>query len=105
MHFFYRGQHLVGSRMINLGWLVKYTGSSGKATNLMSEGLMEKTDMLASEMRITSSSSAQSMLWLGTFGEVSVKKVITFDANDAFLHIAVYVKNIGPVTLKDFYCK
>lgn len=87
------------------GWLIKYTGSSGKATNMMSEGLMKKTDMLASNVRITSSSSTQSILWFGTFGEVSVKKVITFDPEQAYFHVAVYVKNVGTVPLRDFYCE
>jgi hypothetical protein len=66
---------------------------------------MGRKDTLPSEIRISSDQGRQSVLWLGRFGNLEVRKVIQLQTDKLYFTTSVVVKNIGSATLRDFYCK
>lgn len=61
--------------------------------------------MKPSKILITSSGNQQSVLWMGTFGQLEVKKVIMLDVDKLYFTTSVVIKNVGSTALRDFYCK
>lgn len=66
---------------------------------------MNRLEMKPSKILITSSGNQQSVLWMGTFGQLEVKKVIMLDVDKLYFTTSVVIKNVGSAALRDFYCK
>lgn len=68
-------------------------------------GIVDVLDMRPSKFLITSTETEQSVLWIGTFGQLEVKKVVSFGIDQLYFTTSVTVKNVGNTTLTDFICK
>ena len=82
-----------------------FTNSDGTKPTYINEGLMNNKDVLPSSILITSSATQQSVLWMGTKGNMQVKKVIQLTNDKLYFTTSVVIKNIGSTPMKDFYCE
>eukprot|EP00600_Ochromonadales_sp_CCMP1393_P011057 CAMPEP_0175003826 /NCGR_PEP_ID=MMETSP0005-20121125/4436_1 /TAXON_ID=420556 /ORGANISM="Ochromonas sp., Strain CCMP1393" /LENGTH=123 /DNA_ID=CAMNT_0016258929 /DNA_START=288 /DNA_END=655 /DNA_ORIENTATION=+ len=94
----YAGDYFIPGAPLE-GWVLQYVSSNHdgnvKYTKL-AEGLMNKKEVSPSKIHITSSDSQQSLVWMGTTGELEVKKVVHFDINKLYFTTSVTIKNVGP---------
>ena len=84
---------------------MQYNDSNGKLNYFASEGLMNLVSFLPSNFKITSTDTQQSILWIGTYGNLEVKKVLIFDNENLYFSTSVIIKYIGTSPIYDFYCK
>jgi hypothetical protein len=66
---------------------------------------MKMETMFPSSLFVSSSATSQSLLWVGTYKEVQVKKVYRMDDLGMAIRMFVTITNIGSGTINDFFCK
>ena len=87
------------------GWLFQYTEFNGTLHTVVNEGLMGHDIFKPSKIIITSTDSKQSMVWIGRYNNIEVKKITQFDNEKMYFSTSVTIKNIGSTTISDFFCK
>ena len=73
--------------------------------DVLTAGMFDVLAMRPSKFIITSTETEQSVMWIGSHGQLEVKKVISFDVDKLFFTTSVVIKNIGNTTITDFICK
>lgn len=66
---------------------------------------MGRLDMIPNLLRVTSGSSQQSLLWVGRFGNVEVKKIVQLDNTKLYFTTSVVIKNIASTAITEIFCK
>lgn len=71
----------------------------------MAEGLGGRAPVKPNKITITTSDNQQSVLWMGSFGQLEVNKLTILDNDKLYFTTSVVVKNVGSAALREFFCK
>ena len=85
--------------------MIQYTKSDNTKPIFSSFGLMDRLDMKPHTILVSSNKQQQSVLWVGQFDQLEVKKIIQLGVNNEYFTVSVVIKNIGTTAITDFYCK
>ena len=91
--------------VVGAGWLFIYTKSDNTKSAKLAEGLMGEHGVLPSSILLTSSTTQQSMVWVGTSGSLEFKKVTQVSHNKLYIITTVVVKNVGTEAINELFCK
>jgi hypothetical protein len=103
----FSGDFVVSSKVSNSaleGWIVRYTLNS-KATTIVCEGLVSQYGMYPKRFMITSDDETVSAHWVGSDGNIELRKVYYIDRKSLRITSSVTIKNIASSTISNFYCK
>ena len=95
----------LGHECFKTGWLFIYTNSENKNPAKVSEGLMLQFGVAPGKILLTSSINQQSVVWIGTSGDLEFRKVTQISDDKLYIITSVVVKNVGKNDVREFYCK
>ena len=87
------------------GFIMQWTELGSTQGPTVNEDIQGYCDVAPSSFKITSNGNTLSSLWIGSYGNIVVKKATYFNANDFHFRTSVTVKNVGPNAMSNLYCK
>lgn len=88
----------------SLGWLINYK-AKGVSYVPQNFGFMDLESFTPVQKSITSNGSTLSVLWVGRYLQMEIRKVYRLDISSLYFQVSTTIKNTGDATVSSLYCK